>query len=299
MPLVSVIVPSFNHAEFLEARINSILNQSFIDFELILLDDCSPDLSFEIIKRFENHPKVAKVIKNEINTGHPYWQWKKGFDLVDPETKYIWIAESDDLAHKDFLKSQVEILENESEVGLVFCASNWIDNNDNIIEQPKHEAIYLRENGNELIKKEFVKGCFIYNGSAAVFRKSLLEKVDSNKISKFLYTSDWLFWVQIISDIVVVRIPNRYNLFRRHDKNTSFKSDKKGLQFLEGFQVVNYIIKKYKLNLTNRIKIYIFWAQKVYLNTDISHEKALMLLPKSIRFWYFFVPIIRKIKAAF
>ena len=65
---VSIIVPSYNHAQFLEERIESILNQDFHNFEVILLDDLSSDNSAEILKKYQNHPKVSHCIINEKNS---------------------------------------------------------------------------------------------------------------------------------------------------------------------------------------------------------------------------------------
>ena len=69
MPTVSVIVPNYCHAPYLEQRIESILQQTFQDFELILLDDCSTDGSREILERYRNHPKVSGIFYNERNSG--------------------------------------------------------------------------------------------------------------------------------------------------------------------------------------------------------------------------------------
>lgn len=78
MPTVSVIVPNYCHAPYLEQRIESILQQTFQDFELILLDDCSTDGSREILERYRNHPKVSGIFYNERNSGSPFKQWKRG-----------------------------------------------------------------------------------------------------------------------------------------------------------------------------------------------------------------------------
>ena len=68
-PLVSVVVPSYNHEKFLKERLDSILNQTFQDFELIILDDLSPDNSREIIETYRAHPKVSKIVYNEKTQG--------------------------------------------------------------------------------------------------------------------------------------------------------------------------------------------------------------------------------------
>ena len=102
-PKVSVIVPNYNYARYLKARIDSILNQTFQDFELILLDDCSTDNSAEVLEGYRTHPLVAHLVVNTQNTGSPFAQWFRGIGLAQGE--YIWIAESDDLAEPTFLET--------------------------------------------------------------------------------------------------------------------------------------------------------------------------------------------------
>ena len=106
---VSVIVPNYNHAAFLHDRISSILNQSYQNFELIILDDCSTDNSLAIIEQFKEEKAVSHVILNTKNSGSTFKQWEKGLNLAKGE--YIWIAESDDFADRQFLERAVEILD--------------------------------------------------------------------------------------------------------------------------------------------------------------------------------------------
>src|SRR5580658_382186 len=95
MPTVSVIVPNYNHARFLHRRIDTILAQTFQDFELILLDDCSTDESSSILREYGSDARV-RLEFNEVNSGSPFKQWNKGVRLA--QGKYIWMAESDDYA---------------------------------------------------------------------------------------------------------------------------------------------------------------------------------------------------------
>src|SRR6185312_2167115 len=121
MPIVSVIVPNYNHAKFLDQRIDSIINQTYQQFELIILDDCSTDNSREIIEQYRMHPKVSKIVFNEVNSGSPFEQWEKGIGLATGE--YIWIAESDDYADERFIESLMALIKIEPETGLAYCGS--------------------------------------------------------------------------------------------------------------------------------------------------------------------------------
>ena len=100
---VSVIVPNYNYARYLPIRLESILNQTFKDFELILLDDASTDNSIQILENYRNHPNVSQLVVNKVNTGSPFQQWMKGILLARGE--YIWIAEADDIADLQFLET--------------------------------------------------------------------------------------------------------------------------------------------------------------------------------------------------
>src|ERR1700722_3014578 len=116
MPRVSVIVPNYNHARFLRQRLDSVVAQTFQDFELILLDDCSTDESRKILEEYARDPR-ARLELNEANSGSPFKQWNKGVRLA--RGKYVWIAESDDYANERFLERLGSRLDSHSD--FVLC----------------------------------------------------------------------------------------------------------------------------------------------------------------------------------
>lgn len=294
MPLVSVIIPCYNHAKYLRQRIDSVLNQSFTDFELILLDDSSTDNSFEIMQQYAHIETVAHIITNKTNSGTPFIQWQKGLKLA--KGKYIWIAESDDFASNDFLKKQLEILESNKAIGICFSASNWVDIDNKIIETPAHEAFNWLKTGNQLVIDEFTVGCPIYNASSALFRLEMVSKTNFDLITQFKFTGDWLFWVQIAKDTQVYHLGERLNFFRQHSQNVSTESNKLGLQFSEGFKVVNYIMAHHPISFFKKRKIMAKWASKVEANQFVSVKKALELLPPEVQFWYWILPVFKFLK---
>ena len=77
MPNVSVIIPNYNHALYLQVRLDSVFNQTYQDFEVIILDDCSTDNSREIIEKYANNPKTSHIIFNDVNSGSTIKQWEK------------------------------------------------------------------------------------------------------------------------------------------------------------------------------------------------------------------------------
>ena len=70
--MVSVIIPNYCHAPYLRQRIDSVLAQSYPDFEVVLLDDCSTDGSREVIERYRNHPRIKQIVYNDRNGGSAF-----------------------------------------------------------------------------------------------------------------------------------------------------------------------------------------------------------------------------------
>ena len=147
-PLVSVVVPNYNYARYLDARLSSILNQTFQDFELILLDDASTDNSLEVLDRYKDDPHVSHFVVNEQNTGSPFKQWMKGILLAKGE--WVWIAEADDLCEPTFLETCVKEVQKYPNVSVCMTAFRYIDEKGNILPQ---EANYWGK------KKPAVSAC--------------------------------------------------------------------------------------------------------------------------------------------
>lgn len=287
MPKISVILPNYNHGKFLTRRIESILNQTFQDFELIILDDASIDNSKQIIESYRQNPKISSILPNTENSGSTFIQWQKGLELAKGEL--IWIAESDDIAEPEFLDYHLKQFEKTTNLAVSFCASAWIDSNDTVIHEPNHEYEFTKS-GQYLFQSEFAKGNLIYNASTAVFKKSLVENEILSKIKDFKYCGDWLFWISICQKGLVHRTSKRLNKFRRHDGNVSFKSETAGLQFSEGFMVLDYLFENTTFKWIQKQKILAFWALKLN-KSDLQNKKQyLSQLPISANFWYLISP---------
>ena len=236
MPLVSVVVPNYNHARFLPERFLSIRSQTFKDYELIVLDDASSDNSLEVIRN-ELSDLPHTLMTNDRNSGSPCSQWLKG--IRQARGRYIWIAESDDSCPPTFLATILECMG--QEVLLSYCRSSEIDAN----------GIHISENSfywpeafdSKLWKKSFsissdqfcrdflTQGNVIPNASAVLFRRDQALKCQSIQpiLSNFLFAGDWLFWLHYLtnSDGNVCYAPNAQSWFRSHSTTTrALSSDK-------------------------------------------------------------------------
>jgi glycosyltransferase involved in cell wall biosynthesis len=116
-PAVSFIVPCYKLAHLLPECINSILSQTYGDFEVLIMDDCSPDNTAHVARSFEDHR--IKHVRNEVNLG-PLGNYNKGIGLS--RGKYVWLISADDyLRQPHILQRYVELMEEHPNVGYTFC----------------------------------------------------------------------------------------------------------------------------------------------------------------------------------
>jgi len=222
-PKVSVVIPNYNHAPYLEKRLDSVFNQTYRDFEVILLDDGSTDNSLQILKRYRDHPEVNHFVVNEKNSGLPFKQWQKGIQLAKGE--YIWIAESDDWAEVDFLEKLVPHLKGEH-TGIAFCKSHtFIDSTKELSSYYFPEDLYPKRwnesayfNGRELIKQYHSNINTIPNASACVFQKNLAKFGDD--ILAMNFSGDWLFWSRLMNQTNVYFLAEKLNFWRLSQQTT-------------------------------------------------------------------------------
>jgi glycosyltransferase involved in cell wall biosynthesis len=270
-PKVSVIVPNYNHAPYLRQRLDSIFNQTFQDFEVILLDDASTDESVNILQFYTEKykDKVSHFIINEENSGSPFRQWKKGIELARGE--YLWVAESDDFALFTFLEKLILALNANMNASIGICNIQTIDENGNhFLRKTSYEASI--NCGQQSLVKYFTTGNYIVNASAAIFRKTAVPKVNWNQIQNYRYTGDWLFWCMVLKKECFLIEPEILSFFRIHKGNVSGKATKEGLFFLEGLEVYHWIQKNQIISLREKIKIYEQWHRRFQ---RYSFDKAL------------------------
>lgn len=249
--MVSVIIPNYNHASFLRQRIDSILNQTFQNFELIILDDCSTDNSKEIIEQYRTHPKVSRIVYNKTNSGSVFKQWEKGIGYSKGD--YVLIAESDDYAEPTLLKTLYEAIISQPEIGLAYCDSYIVDENgkrDNktfstfrkeILGLSKWEKSYVN-NGREEIKENLLEWCTVNNASAVLFRKSVLETIQPFDLG-FKYIGDWYLYLKICNEYNIAFISEPLSNYRDHSANTFKKSKSYTSYVQEYFVIFNWIFK--------------------------------------------------------
>ena len=280
MPKVSIIVPNYNHSLYLKERLDSIFNQTFQDFEIIILDDASTDKSFEILSKYRNHDKVSHFIVNTQNSGSPFKQWFKGIDISSGD--YIWVAESDDYASPWFLEKVMACFKKDYEPDVVFVGTTNIDsNNKDIGNTTRIERKYkkLLEKDFNMAGKVFLNYfmpdyCIIRNASSVVFKKAVLSK-KAQKAVTYKAIGDFYFWVQLcLKNCKFTYISEKLNYMRKHEGTVRNNPQKMVFKKKEYQRIHRAVLlrKWFDYSLVKKIIIYkvknrvrFFWCQQIFI----------------------------------
>ena len=264
-PFVSVIIPNYCHARYLDQRIQSVLNQTYQNFEVIILDDCSPDdgASKVVIEKYRKNPHVSRVVYNEVNSGSPFKQWEKGICLAKGEL--IWIAESDDKCLSNLLETLVFQFQKESQLVLSFCKTIAFGDDgheDRLDPLPLLGDMVFKSK--EFVSRYMTHGCPMLNASACLFKKDVAMKI-APVYSNFKGAGDRMFWTEICECGKVAVVNEWLNLMRFHPNNSTKRNNREGINQREDKIILDYIYnrgyithKEYQLLKKTYVKIHIF-----------------------------------------
>jgi glycosyltransferase involved in cell wall biosynthesis len=273
-PRVSVIIPNYNHARFLRRRIECVLQQTFEDLEIILLDDYSTDGSREIISDYANDPRVRLKL-NEQNSGNTFQQWNAGVRLARGE--FIWIAESDDYADERFLERLLPVLEAERQLAFVYCRSWRVSEGDLLDgfadpavlgDSPSRWETDHVTNGKDECRDFMIYCNTVPNASAAVFRRAIYEQVGGAD-EKLRLCGDWKLWAALALSGKVGYVAQPLNYYRFHENSVRSLSKAEGVWATEGDQVARWIL--------SHIFHADYWVPLVLSsNTSLSEKRQLL-----------------------
>lgn len=278
-PKVSVIIPNYNHARYLDQRIQSVLNQTYQDFEVIILDDCSTDNSLDVINKYKDNQHISQIIVNERNSGSTFKQWDKGIHLAKGEL--IWIAESDDYCELSLLEELVKSFQNRNGLVLSFCGLEYVDSTNQVIgHYPFNMNGMKYMPGKDFIRQYQVYGNHIRNASAVLFNRSVALSV--NPLYKsFRAAGDFLFWCMMIENGEIAFVPNKLNYCRTDGLNVTNKSFKNGRSFEEDYRVHKYLCSKgYLKSIWLRLSVknnYILWIKQNDFEIEDKRNELLKL----------------------
>lgn len=252
---VSVIIPNYCHASFLDQRIQSVLNQTYKDFEIIILDDCSPDdgASKQVIEKYRGNFHISHIIYNDFNSKSTFKQWAKGINLAKGE--FIWIAESDDYCMPSFLEKMISAIDEGHNVVLAFCQSIWVDECGKTIKKTHCDNSVHFYATKLFIEWFMLLGNGVTNASSAIFRKDAALNINL-EYTTYKGAGDRLFWIEIAEHGNIAFVDSGLNFFRQHGDNTTSRCICNGSNFLEDKKIFDKICSKYNFSWGKRIFVY-------------------------------------------
>ena len=187
--MVSIVIPTYKRPHFLDRLLKSIASQTFKKFEIIVVDDCSPNYNdyVLVIEKYKKNLKEFKFLRNSENRGAPY---SRNRGIKEAKYDLIALVDDDDEWLPKKLEMQFEIFKNNNEnLGLVYTWTDAIDENGKVVYKYRSEI-----EGNP--KKEILKECFIPSPSVMVRKKAIIEAGLFDE--KMPSCQDWDMWTRII-----------------------------------------------------------------------------------------------------
>lgn len=261
---VTVIMSAYNHQEYVEEAIQSVLNQTYRDFKFIVADDASTDNTANIITKYKD--LIDEIHLFEENSGHGRTR-----ELISySDTEYIAEINSDDSWEQDKLKKQVAYMDKHPECGACFTWCNEIDENG---EKTDIQIFQVDNRSKEEWMFYFWKNGNCLANPSILIRRELYVKLCSKNIGVYRQLPDFYMWLQLIQKWEIHIIKKNLTTFRHHKKNEN----------VSAFTVVNSI----RTNMENE---YIWYRmmkkmdydyfkrafQNVLMNPDAWNEKELL-----------------------
>ena len=215
-PLVSVVTPVYNSENFFEQCIESVLNQSYQNWEYIIVDDCSTDGTVEIAKYFADLDIRIKLHVNDENLGH-FGNGNYVFTLMSDDSKYCKVIHADDWMFSDCLTKMVEVAEEYPKVGIV--SSYRLDGNNVGLDGLPYPSNHIP--GKEIARNYLLHGTYYFGSpSSLLIRSDLLKKRKSIYNPKHLH-SDGAACLDFLTESDFGFVHQVLTYTRRHDESVT------------------------------------------------------------------------------
>lgn len=253
-PMVSVLMPVYNGMPFLALAVASILNQSFRDFEFIIVDDCSNDDSLKYLRTIADERMVLVPLpENKGVTG----ALQEGMSRV--RGKYVARLDADDLAKTHRLQTQVDYLEHNPEVGLLGSSIELIDASGKFL---KH--VNLAKDDIEIRWRFLLKNPFFH--STVMFRYDLVKKHHLGYARK--HGEDYQLWVELMQFCKGAITSDELIQYRTHQQSWTFT---KCSQQQTAFDEINgRILERYLPGIRSKVDVsnFVFWMRNPKKNDE-------------------------------
>lgn len=232
MPLISVICPCFNHEKYVTFFIQSVLDQTYRNFELIIVDDCSVDTSVQQIKKFDD--KRIKLIQHKFNNGV---NAAVNTGIENSTGEIIIFVDSDDMLKQNYMEKIVEIFRNSPEVGVIYGPAIVIDDNNKIFKkQPRYfSSTHKMNDKNKVLSSIFYDENVLVASGMAV-RRSVLQKIIPLDTS-FLNHQDTFIHIRLLAITNMALLSEPYVLYRIRSDKQNLSAAKKSTTKREALEI--------------------------------------------------------------
>lgn len=202
MPKISVVLPTYNGIKYIKQSIDSVLNQTFSDFELIIIDDCSTDGTGEFLDGYAKEDTRIRVFHNEENLKLPA-SLNRGFSKANGE--YLTWTSDDNWYESDAFEVMVKALDDNPEVGMVYANCLVINEKERVVDAWKLSPPAWIRTGN------CIGACFMY-------RSEVADKVGEYDATMFL-AEDYDYWLRIYENFKMMHLTEFLYRYRTHGES--------------------------------------------------------------------------------
>ena len=259
-PFVTVFTSNYNKSKYISETIESILNQSYSEFEYIIVDDCSEDKSWDIIQSYAKKDNRIRAYRNEANCMIVETR-NRGLKLSSDNSKYFIIIDSDDVATPDRIQTQIKFLEEHPEYGLVGSDAIIIDEDSKSIgyrEYP-HTDTEIRDN---------IVRFNPFTQSSITLRKEVIEEIGLYD-EQWIVCQDYDYWLRVGKDWKLQNLEEaliKYRLSGSQAKSTHLKETVQNTYLIQ-----KKAIKEYGYNDNFKSKIFRFFLRISLIYPKIAY----------------------------
>jgi glycosyltransferase involved in cell wall biosynthesis len=294
---VSIIIATYNRVKFIGTTLDSILNQTYFNYEVIIVDDGGTDNTREVLRNYINDPKFKFYERpKEYPKGCP---GSRNFGLTKAQGEFIWFFDDDDIAHPDLLENCISELKNIKNDFCRFERTVFYDFEKIEFEETTNLKI---ENITKKNLKQLINGELPFNSCQVIWRKAALGKEHFR--GDIIYADDWEFYSRLLSmGLKGVSIDKILLFARKHSGSAThkYKSGNKKIMnsvILANFSVIDLAIKE---KIMDRQLFKFFYRRAIFFNSYpivkyLVEKSNLNLLNKiKYKFGYKFYPLIEPV----
>jgi glycosyltransferase involved in cell wall biosynthesis len=268
-PLVSVIIPTYNYAHFLREAIDSVIEQTFKDYEIIVVDDGSTDDTKEVIKQYSCN--IHYIYKKNSGPNS-----SRNAGIKASCGKYIAFLDADDKWLSNKLALQIALIERNENIGLVYGTSIFFDNVSGAFIK-KFPSVDVCCRGN-ILKELYLNQ--IISSPTPLIRRAVFEKIGIFDESRH-YSDDWEMWLRIASEYEFDFTPEPLALYRVHNSISSFQTSNCSVRVSEFCNLFSSFAEKFpELKPLEKIRISTFkesMAWVLYQRGEIQQARVYLL----------------------